>query len=164
MVLREAHEGDLLFLQRITQTPGWLANIGPRGTETLDGTRAYLERSFLTPYRTHGFGLWVIEVDGSPVGLSGIVVRPGAEFPDLGYALLPEFEGRGFATRAGQVVIDWVRQTQSWTHVDGYTAVGNSASDRVLKRLGFSDMGIVHPEVFNGEESRLWRLKLAAQT
>ncbi len=58
------------------------------------------------------------------------------------------------------VVLDWVRQTQSWTHVDGYTAVGNSASDRVLKRLGFSDMGIVHPEVFDGEASRLWRLSL----
>jgi hypothetical protein len=35
MTLREAHEGDLKFLQQITQTGGWLANIGPRGTESL---------------------------------------------------------------------------------------------------------------------------------
>lgn len=160
MTLREAHEGDLDFLQRISQTPGWLANIGSRGTETLEGTRAYLERSFLTPYRTHGFGLWVVEIDGIPVGLCGIVVRPGVEIPDLGYALLPEFEGRGYATLASQKVLEWVRTTQSWTHVDGYTAVGNVASDRVLQRLGFKDLGIVYPEVFDGEASRLWRLTL----
>jgi RimJ/RimL family protein N-acetyltransferase len=160
LTLREAHEGDLNFLQQISQTPGWLANIGSRGTETLEGTRAYLERSFLTPYRTQGFGLWVVEIDRIPVGLCGIVVRPGVEIPDLGYALLPEFEGRGYATLASQKVLEWVRATKPWTHVDGYTAVGNVASDRVLERLGFKDLGIVYPEVFDGEASRLWRLTL----
>lgn len=89
MTLREAREGDLEFLQRITQTPGWLANIGPRGTETREGALAYLERSFLTPYREYGYGLWVVEVEGLAVGLSGIVRRPAAPNPDLGYALLP---------------------------------------------------------------------------
>ena len=82
MTLREAREGDLEFLQRITQTPGWLANIGPRGTEMREGALAYLERSFLTPYREYGYGLWVVEVEGLAVGLSGIVRRPAAPNPD----------------------------------------------------------------------------------
>ena len=160
MTLREAHEGDLEFLQRITQTPGWLANIGPRGTETREGALAYLERSFLTPYRTHGCGLWVIELDGVAAGLSGIVVRAGTEFPDLGYALLPEFEGRGIATLAGQRVLQWASETGRWTHLDAYTMPHNEASNNVLRRLGFQDLGIVHLEAFNGEASQHWRTGL----
>ena len=162
MILREAHEGDLEFLQRITQTPGWLANIGPRGTETREGALAYLERSFLTPYRTHGCGLWVIEVYGVAVGLSGIVVRSGTEFPDLGYALLPEFEGRGIATLAGQRVLQWASESGRWTHLDAFTMPHNEASNRVLERLGFTDLGIVHLEAFDGEASQHWRKGLAS--
>lgn len=160
MTLREAHEGDLKFLQQITQTGGWLANIGPRGTESLDGARAYLERSFLTPYQTHGCGMWVIELDGDAVGLSGIVVRPGTEFPDLGYALLPEFEGRGIATLAGQLVLQWASESGRWSHLDAYTMPHNEASNNVLRRLGFEDLGIVHLEAFKGEPSQHWRKSL----
>jgi RimJ/RimL family protein N-acetyltransferase len=160
MTLREAHEGDLEFLQRITQTPGWLANIGPRGTETRDGALAYLKRSFLTPYREQGCGLWVIDVDGIAVGLSGIVVRAGVEIPDLGYALLPEFEGHGYATIAGQKVLEWARNSGRWTTLDAYTMPHNDASGRVLQRLGFTELGIVHLEAFGGEPSRHWRLSL----
>lgn len=162
MTLREAHEGDLEFLQRITQTEGWLANIGPRGTETIEGTRAYLERSFLTPYRTNGCGLWVIELDGVAAGLSGIVVRPGTEFPDLGYALLPEFEGRGIATLAGHLVLKWASESGRWSHLDAFTMPHNEASNKVLQRLGFEDLGIVHLEAFNGEASQHWRKSLTS--
>jgi RimJ/RimL family protein N-acetyltransferase len=161
MTIREAREGDLEFLQRITQTPGWLANIGPRGTETREGALAYLERSFLTPYREYGYGLWVVEVEGLAVGLSGIVRRPAAPNPDLGYALLPEFEGRGYATQAGARVLEWARNRGEWTCLDAYTAVGNEASDAVLRRLGFTDLGIGVPEAFPDEESRIWRISLA---
>ena len=162
MTLREAHEGDLEFLQRLTQTPGWLANIGPRGTETMDGTRAYLYLRFLTPYQTHGCGMWVIELDGIAVGLSGIVVRSGIEFPDLGYALLPEFEGRGIATEAGHLVLKWAVESGRWPHLDAYTMPHNEASNNVLRRLGFEDLGVVHLDAFQGEPSQHWRKSLTS--
>jgi len=39
--------------------------------------------------------------------------------------------------------------------------VGNEASDAVLRRLGFTDLGIGFPETFPDEESRIWRISLA---
>ena len=99
----------------------------------------------------------MIEVDGVAIGLSGIVVRSGTEFPDLGYALLPEFEGRGYATLAAQSVLQWALESGRWTHLDAYTMPHNEASNNVLRRLGFQDLGIVHLEAFDGEASQHWR-------
>jgi RimJ/RimL family protein N-acetyltransferase len=38
----------------------------------------------------------------------------------------------------------------------------NEASNNVLRRLGFEDLGIVHLEAFQGEPSQHWRKLLTS--
>ncbi len=55
----------------------------------------------------------------------------------LGYALRPEFRGRGFATRAVRLISDWAIGVVGVRRVVAGTFPENKASQRVLERAGF---------------------------
>jgi RimJ/RimL family protein N-acetyltransferase len=63
-------------------------------------------------------------------------------FAELGYSLLPEGRGRGYATRAVRLVAEWVFDELGIGRLQARTAVGNTASERVLGRAGFQREGI----------------------
>ena len=54
---------------------------------------------------------------------------------DLGYALLRDCWGRGYATEAAGAVLDWAR-CDGMTYVTATHDVHNPASGRVMRRLG----------------------------
>ncbi len=65
-------------------------------------------------YAATGFGLWVMvrTDDGALLGMSGLIKRAGLDDVDLGYALLPQFEGQGYASEAARAWLAWGRQTK----------------------------------------------------
>jgi RimJ/RimL family protein N-acetyltransferase len=60
--------------------------------------------------------------------------RPEVE---LGYALLPEFWGHGYATEAGAGALEHARTELGLTEVVAFTLPENQASLAVMQRLGF---------------------------
>lgn len=140
--LREITSDDVNFIQALTQTEGWLQNIGPRGTETLEGAYAYIERSYTVPYRERGFGLWGIEclVRGQLVGVNGILHRPDLEVPELGFALLPEEAGKGWIQQTGKCILAHAKNVLHFPLLDAYANVDNARSRASLNRLGFHEI------------------------
>ena len=140
--LREITSDDVRFIQALTQAEGWLQNIGPRGTETMEGTYAYIERSYTVPYREKGFGLWGIEclMRGQLVGVNGILLRPGLEVPELGFALLPEEAGKGWIQHTGRCILDHAKNVLHFPLLDAYANVDNARSRASLNRLGFHEI------------------------
>jgi RimJ/RimL family protein N-acetyltransferase len=63
-------------------------------------------------------------------------------FAELGYSLLPEGRGRGYATRAVRLAADWVFDELGIGRVQARTSIDNTASERVLERAGFQREGI----------------------
>lgn len=57
----------------------------------------------------------------------------------MGYAILPEYRGRGLATEAAMAVLDWAEQHG----IDVYASVRppNPASVRVLVKIGMRLVG-----------------------
>ncbi|WP_394242170.1 GNAT family N-acetyltransferase [Vibrio astriarenae] len=69
------------------------------------------------------------------VGVTGFCLSEGVA--EVGYLLLPEFHGQGYATESLKAVLDWGNQLGA---ICGYQAVvtqGNTASERVLQKCGF---------------------------
>lgn len=56
----------------------------------------------------------------------------------LGYSLLPEYRGRGMATRAVRLLVDWAFAHSPLRRIVAGTNPANTASHRVLERTGFS--------------------------
>ena len=138
--LREIGPLDAAFIQKLTNTPGWLQHIGDRGTKTLEGALAYIERAYTEPYERIGFGLWAVVNRSSqqPMGVCGLVSRPDAPAPDLGFALLPEFEGQGWIRAASRLVLSHAKEHLHLAKVDAYANEDNARSRKTLEALGFA--------------------------
>lgn len=60
----------------------------------------------------------------------------------FGYWLAPWARGRGVATRALRLVVEWTLATTDAVRLDLYTDLDNDASGRVAERVGFVREGI----------------------
>lgn len=74
------------------------------------------------------------------IGYCGLVDSGrGSEEPELAYEMLRRFWGQGYATEASWAVLDWARSSgyeRVWANVWDW----NSASHRVLAKVGFTEM------------------------
>jgi RimJ/RimL family protein N-acetyltransferase len=68
--------------------------------------------------------LWDHEVDGQPV-------------TEMGWMILPEFQGRGLGSRAVRAALDRAWVTGRWTVINTYPPVSNPASNAMCRKNGF---------------------------
>ncbi len=159
--LREAAPADAPFLLRLINEPGWHRYINDPGVRTLEQALEWMEGRLLKSYREQGFGFWLVErqADGELLGLCGLFRRPVLEGPDLGYALLAEHEGQGYALEAAAGCVQHAREHLGWAELLAITSPENPRSHALLRRLGFAEEGLRQLEGYT-EPSRLWRLAL----
>lgn len=62
--------------------------------------------------------------------------------PDVGYGLLPAFQGKGFATEAAAALVRWFEEEKGQTEFFGFCDPGNEGSKGVLRRIGFEERGV----------------------
>lgn len=76
--------------------------------------------------------------------LLGAIARHGpfGHRAAFGYWLTPAARGRGVATRALRLIVDWTLATTEVIRLELYTDVANDASGRVAERAGFEPEGI----------------------
>ena len=145
LVLREVVDADAAFLLGLLNSPGFLENIGDRGVRDEDQARIYIAERVLGSYRDHGFGMWLTEQksDGKPVGLAGLVRREGLEMPDVGYAFIQRAWGQGYAQEAAVAVLAHAQGPLGIPKLAAITTPENFASMAVLRKIGFTDRGMI---------------------
>lgn len=155
--LRPLGLDDASFVLRLLNEPTFIKHITDKGVRDLDGAREYLRSGPLASYAQHGFGLWrvgLLESD-TPIGMAGLLKRDYLEFMDIGYALLPEYFGLGYALEMASAVMDYARVELKAKKVLAMVNEGNEPSIRLLGKLGFEADGMVRiPE--DDEEVRLF--------
>ena len=77
---------------------------------------------------------------GKVVGLCGLLQRDYFEFPDLGFALLPQFRGLGYVFAAAQMTLE-SRLAKANKIILATTLPNNIASIKTLRKLGFDSVG-----------------------
>ena len=93
-----------------------------------------------------GHGFWVIEEKamGRLIGEIGImdarrdIDPPFGEDRELGWALLPEVHGRGYASEALKAVLDWERQVFNAPCLVALIDPDNSRSIKLAKKFDFT--------------------------
>lgn len=83
---------------------------------------------------------WLVVADGVVVGECGWRGGPDARGDvEIGYGLAGAARGRGLGTEAVGVLVAWVEQQADVRRVTARVQVGNEASRRLLRRLGFAE-------------------------
>jgi len=160
--LRWLSMDDAAFIHRLVNDPQWLRFIGDKQVHDLDGARDYIESGPRTMYQQFGFGLNLVSLKGdtTSIGICGLLKRDSLAEPDLGFAFLPEYRGRGYAQEAAEAVLHHGFSMLEQRRIVAIVDTGNQASIRLLEKLGFhldrkiqtkpngtpADLYSIHPE------------------
>ena len=124
---------------RLLNEPSFIHYIGDRNVRTLKEAEAYILDKPIAHYELLGFGLYLIEEKETraTIGICGLLQRETLASPDLGYALLPEHWGKGYALEAAAAVMSFGRKTLGMSRIFAITNPDNVRSIGVLEKLGF---------------------------
>ena len=163
LVLRRWREGDRAPFHALNSDESVMATIGPpmsRGES--DGFMNRIEQHF----DQYGYGLWCMDLDGDPIGFTGLFhpwFRDGVE---IGWRVRSAFWGRGFAPEAAREVLRFGFEDAGFDEIISFTAVSNVNSRRVMDKIGLGrdpDADFDHPGVPDGNPLRrhvLYRLRV----
>ncbi|MBD2731236.1 GNAT family N-acetyltransferase [Nostoc sp. FACHB-892] len=96
-------------------------------------------------WERYGHGQWMFfdKATEAFVGRGGIrrVIVNANEEVELGYALMPEFWGKGLAVEIGKKVVSIAFDVFCYPSVVCYTLANNKKSEKVMQKIGFSFEG-----------------------
>lgn len=135
LVLREMTPDDAVHAYLLNSDPEVLRHTGDGPFADVEEARAFLTN--YPDYRVHGMGRWAVvrRADQQWLGWCGLKRHANGEV-DLGYRLLREHWGQGYATEAGRACIELGFGHYALPYIIGRVARGNDASVRVLEKLG----------------------------
>lgn len=136
--LRPFTADDADFVLALLNEPDFHRFIGDRGVRTPDDARSYIRDKLVASYGKHGYGLWHVSLraNGTAVGMCGLVRRDYLADPDVGFAFLARFAGRGYATESATAVVHHARTRLGLGRLHGITDPANAASQHVLRKVG----------------------------
>ncbi|MTI01110.1 GNAT family N-acetyltransferase [Roseibium sp. RKSG952] len=143
LIFRAPTTADSRFILKLMNQPDYHEFIGDRGVRTLSDAEVYVREKLAPPFMKKGFGLWLVidPVIGDPIGFCGLVDREHLDCPDLGYALLDEYQGKGYATEAARAVLSFSQTQLGMTRLLAVTSPHNAKSASVLTKAGFTFSG-----------------------
>ncbi len=141
MLLRPLTLDDSTFIFQLVNTEDFKNNIGDRGVNSPESAINYIQNGPLASYQNRGYGPWCImdREQKSHIGIVGLYKREYLEFPDLGYAILPEFYRKGFTSEACFSILEYYRKLGRFPKLFAITHPSNEPSQRLLTKLGFNE-------------------------
>ncbi|MXO65726.1 GNAT family N-acetyltransferase [Altericroceibacterium endophyticum] len=85
-----------------------------------------------------GFGNWVVELreTGQPIGRLGPFSPPGWPGFEVGWAIFPEFQRRGYAAEGVAAALIWCQEVLGRDPIIHCILKGNAGSEALAARLG----------------------------
>ena len=144
--LRHITTGDALFIKALFNEPAFIKNIGDRKIRHKRDAVEFIQSKFFKSYEEYGYGPFAVELKASqtPIGFCGLFKRDIFRYPDLGYAFLSGYWSKGYALESAFAVLGYAKKMLQMQTLVAITSSENTASLKVLKKLGFVDINAVY--------------------
>jgi RimJ/RimL family protein N-acetyltransferase len=138
LVLQPTTEEDAGFILELLNSPKWLAYIGDRNVHTEEDAIQYIKNKISPQLEKLGFSNYTLirKADGIKIGSCGLYDREGVEGIDIGFALLPAFEGLGYGFESASKVLEIGKNEFNIDKFSAITTKNNLASQRLIEKLG----------------------------
>jgi RimJ/RimL family protein N-acetyltransferase len=145
--------GDLDLLRGLVGDPAMMEHLGGAESEAKVAERH-------GRYAQPGSNQFKIVAGGEGAGWIGYWERD--DVYEIGWAVLPAFQGRGVASAATALALEHAREQGDRRFVHAFPGVGNGASNALCRRLGFEFLGEDEFEYPPGQLMRCndWRFSL----
>jgi RimJ/RimL family protein N-acetyltransferase len=98
--------------------------------------------------------------DDRLIGNCGFKGAPNAEgMVEIGYAIAPAYEGRGYATEVAQGLTDRAFASPYVKMVDAHTLAEENASTSVLRKIGMKWV----EEIIDPEDGKIWHWRITRE-
>jgi RimJ/RimL family protein N-acetyltransferase len=161
--IRPWSDGDLQLLERLMGDPAMTEHLG--GPETPEKIRERHERYCRSNDIDKG-RMFVIVAGPGMIGAGSIGYWErdwqGQRVLETGWSVLPEFQGRGIATKAIAAVVERARAEREHRFIHAFPSVDNGPSNAICRTTGFTLQGEIDFEYPPGHFMRCndWRLDL----
>ncbi|KAJ5745616.1 Acyl-CoA N-acyltransferase [Penicillium odoratum] len=158
------------FLVKLWNTEEFIKSSGRTGIDTPEKASNFLRNRVHADYARNKYGIFVVSLkpyenaplsESTPIGTVSLMKgEPPNSYlaPDIGYAILPEETGKGFATEAGVALLEYAGRELGVNSAFGFCARDDAHSARVLDKIGFEYRGEKTLKVFGGKESAVYVL------
>lgn len=144
---------DASFYLKLINTAHWIKYIGDFNIKTLDEAKRKLEEGYIKNYEKDGFGFYKLllkEEDLNPIGCCGLIKRSYLEHVDIGFALLPEYESKGYGYESASEVIKLAKNHFNLEKITAITIPKNKSSIALIEKLGL----IFEKKILSTEDSQ----------
>ena len=143
LLLRKIEVTDAPFFYELFNSKGWLAFIGDRNIKTIADAEKQIIEKYIPSYTINGYGSYLVldKTTMIPVGTCGMYKRDNLEHPDIGFAFLPQFIGKGYGFEASYAILKNAKNTLNLSKVLAFTVPHNTASIKLLEKLGLKNTG-----------------------
>lgn len=156
------------FIVELYNSPLFLAGQGATGIDNdekaLKMITGFVDGLFAK--QNHGIYLVSLHNGDEDTKIGTVSVMKGAAFtvPDIGFALLPQYTGKGYAQEAGKAMMAYAIRDKSegglgYEGVFGFTSATNGQSRKACESLGLEFRGIYPLAVFGGGKSAVYAMK-----
>jgi RimJ/RimL family protein N-acetyltransferase len=147
--LRPLRQDDFWLLERQAVDPEAAGQFNWSGYKDIAGARRQFEQNGLIGAEE---GLLVVLSDGEVAGKvawgRNTYGTPQWWCWTIGIGLLPEFRFRGIGTKAQCLLVSYLFDTTTVQRIEAFTDVDNEPEQRALKKVGFSQEGMVRAVQF----------------
>ena len=147
---------DADFFLELVNTPNWKKYIGERNIKTLKQAEEAIKNSHLKSYKTFGFGFYKLqfkEENNKTIGTCGLIKREKLDHADIGFAMLPAYECKGFVFESSVAILKLAKEEFHLDKILAITLPTNTNSIKLLEKLGLSFEKRVKP--FEDDEELL---------
>jgi RimJ/RimL family protein N-acetyltransferase len=140
LLLRPTHEEDAEFIYQLLNSPNWLKYIGDRKVYSVEDAKQYIRSKIYPQFERLGYANFTVirKRDAVKLGSCGLYDREGLEGVDIGFAFLPNYEGKGYGFESASKILETGFEHFGITKIKGITTKNNIASQRLLEKLGLS--------------------------
>ena len=117
---------------------------GDQCVQNREEARSIITDIWLPEYEKYGYGRYALihKGDNKVIGFCGLKYIPGEELgrekgaPDIGYRMLKPYWGKGLGFEGAKAAMDYGKNVLGLTDIFGDAVVENTASIRILEKLG----------------------------
>ena len=104
LIIRPIRIGDAEFIKALVNSDGWLKFIGDRNVSNKDDALRYIQK--ILDNENYYYSVFELKESGEAIGIVTFLKRDDEKFPDIGFAILPEYEKMGYAFEASYAYLE----------------------------------------------------------
>ena len=157
LIIREHVLSDAPFFFTLNSNYNVVKYTGDSSFKTIEEAEKIVQY-VMNQYKENGYGRWLVteKETGNPIGWCGLKFHTDTKETDIGYRLLENAWGKGYATESAKACIDYGFNHFNLNRIIGDAMKENTASINVFKKLG---MTYLKDSLLDNIESVVYELK-----